>query len=89
MKTIRQMRDEHGWTQLQLAVKLGVTPVTVYNWERGKTEPRLSQFRELARLFAVGMDEIALEAGAGGAQSTMDGSNGPATADSEGGEDAA
>ncbi len=61
MRTIRQLRDERGWTQLELAYRLRVTPVTIYNWERGRTEPRVSQFRQLARLFGVSMDDIALE----------------------------
>ncbi len=60
MRTIRELRQERGWTQLELAYKLGVTPVTVYNWERGRSEPRVSQFRSLARLFEVGMDDIVL-----------------------------
>ena len=60
MKTIRQLREERGWTQLQLAIHLGVTPVTIYNWERGKSEPRVSQFRQLARLFDISMDDLAL-----------------------------
>ncbi len=58
MKTIKELRDEKGWTQLELANHLGVTPSTVYNWERGRFEPRLSQLRDLARVFAVRMDEI-------------------------------
>ena len=60
MKTIRQLREERRWTQLELAIKLGVTPVTVYNWERGKVEPRVVQFRALAQVFGVSMDEIEL-----------------------------
>ena len=60
MRTIRQLREARGWTQLELAYRLGVTPVTIYNWERGRTEPRVSQFRQLARLFGVGMDDLAL-----------------------------
>ncbi len=60
MRTIRQLREERGWTQLELAYRLGVTPVTIYNWERGRTEPRVSQFRQLARTFGVSMDDIAL-----------------------------
>ncbi len=60
MKTIRELREKRGWTQLELAIKLGVTPVTVYNWERGKYEPKVSQFRALARAFGVSMDGIAL-----------------------------
>lgn len=59
-KTIRQLREEHGWTQLELAIKLGVTPATVYTWERGRYEPRASQFRKLAETFGVSMDDIKL-----------------------------
>ncbi len=58
MKTIRELRDEKGWTQLELANQLGVTPSTVYNWERGRFEPRLTQLRDLARVFGIRMDEI-------------------------------
>lgn len=61
MQTIRQLREARGWTQLELANRLGVTPVTVYNWEQGRSEPRVSQFRQLAHLFGVGMDDIAFE----------------------------
>lgn len=63
MKTIRQLREEHGWTQLELAYKLGVTPTTVSNWERGKFEPGVSAFRQIAQLFGVSMDDIALAGG--------------------------
>ncbi len=61
MKTIRQLREEKGWTQLDLAYHLKVTPGTVYAWESGRSEPRVSQLRALARLFGVSSDEIELE----------------------------
>ena len=61
MPTIRQLREERGWTQLHLAIQLGVTPVTIYNWERGNSEPRVTQFRQLARLFGVSMDDLTLK----------------------------
>ena len=60
MKTIVELRKERGWSQHELAVKLGVTAATVYNWERGKNEPNVSTFRRLARILGVSMDEIAL-----------------------------
>ena len=58
MKTIRELREARGWTQLELAYKLGVTPATVSNWERGVFEPKAGQLRALARAFGVSMDEI-------------------------------
>jgi transcriptional regulator with XRE-family HTH domain len=60
MNTIRELRESRGWTQLELANKLGVTPATVYNWERGRYEPSASKLRQIARLFEVSMDDIAL-----------------------------
>jgi len=59
-KTIRQYREGLGWTQLELANKLDVTPATVYTWERGRNEPRVAQLRKLAELFGVLMDDIEL-----------------------------
>ncbi len=58
MKTIRQLREAAGMTQLELAVQVGVTPSAVYNWERGRNEPKAMQLRALARAFGVSMDEI-------------------------------
>jgi len=55
------MRSERGLTQLELANSLSVTPATVYNWERGKYEPKASQLRAIAQFFGVSMDDIALE----------------------------
>ncbi len=61
MKTIRQLREERGETQLQVAFALGVTPATVYNWERGQFEPKASQLRAIAKHFGVSMDDIDFE----------------------------
>jgi putative transcriptional regulator len=58
MKTIRELREERGWSQFELAVRAGVTPGTVGNWERGKTEPKATQLRRLAEIFGVAMDGI-------------------------------
>ena len=60
VKTIRQLREERDWTRLDLAFKLGVTPGTIYNWERGANEPKATQLRALAEAFGVSMDEIDL-----------------------------
>lgn len=58
MSTLRQLREAVRLTQLQLANELGVTPSTIYNWERGRGEPRARQLRQLARIFAITVDEL-------------------------------
>ncbi len=58
MKTIRELREDSGLTQLQLAVKIGVTPASIYNWESGRYQPRIKQLRDLASAFGVSSDDI-------------------------------
>lgn len=58
MQTLQQLRQAAKFTQLELAVKLGVTPSTVYNWERGTAEPRARQLGLLAQALGVTADEV-------------------------------
>ena len=46
---IKRLREAKGWTQAQLAERVGVGKRTVGNWERGETVPknRLGMLREL------------------------------------------
>ena len=60
MKTLRQLREEAGITQLDVAFALKVTPQTVYNWERGAREPKGRHLQQLARLFKVSADDVLL-----------------------------
>ncbi len=60
-KTIRELREQAGMTQLQVANQLGITPSTVYGWERRRNEPRASQLKALAKLFGICMEEIVFE----------------------------
>lgn len=60
METIKELRERKGWTQLQLANEISVTPSTIYNWERGRFVPRVGQLRDLAKVLGVRMDEIDL-----------------------------
>lgn len=61
MKTIRELRQKQGWTQYELAIKVGVHPQAVYLWESGRRTPQVSQLRKLGRLFGMCSDEIELE----------------------------
>ena len=54
MRTLRELREAAGLTQLELANRLGVTPSTVYNWELGKGEPRSRQALQLALILNAG-----------------------------------
>ena len=61
MKTIRQLRQERGWAQLDVAVRLGVAASRVSAWERGLVMPSDGYRRRLAALFGVSRADIAAE----------------------------
>lgn len=58
--TIRELRQARGWTQFELALKVGVQPQAVYLWESGRRIPQVAQLRKLGALFGICSDEIDL-----------------------------
>ena len=63
MKTIRQLREERGWSQELLASYLRVTQGAISQWELGRTVPRPELQQRLADLFGVSWGEIAFRPG--------------------------
>jgi transcriptional regulator with XRE-family HTH domain len=61
VKTIRQLRQDQGWTQFELALRVGVQPQAVYLWESGRRTPQVPQLRKLGLLFGICSDEIVLD----------------------------
>ena len=57
-KNIRRYRKSLGFTQEQLAERLGITLGAVSKWERGSSEPDLSYIMDLAELFHVSVDAL-------------------------------
>src|SRR5688500_5149129 len=60
MMTIRALRQDRGWTQFELALKVGVQPQAVYLWESGRRTPQVPQLRKLGVVFGLCSDEIDL-----------------------------
>ena len=58
-KTVRQWREEQGWSQLDLAGFLGVSQGLISRWERGVAIPPEPHQYRLARLFGVSVTAIA------------------------------
>ncbi len=57
-KTIRQWREQLGWSQPDLAGFLGLSQGLISRWERGVAIPPEPQQHRLARLFAVSVAMI-------------------------------
>ncbi len=58
-KGLRSQRKRLELTAAQYSVLVGVTPQSIYNWERGVSCPRKSQLSTLAALRGIGKKEVA------------------------------
>lgn len=56
--TLEAVRVNAGMNQKEWAKRLGVSNSTVVSWEKGKTEPTLTQLREMSLLSGIPMDFI-------------------------------
>lgn len=57
-KNIYELRTSFGWTQVQLAQKLGVTKQTVSNWENDNIQPSIDMLIKLSKIFGVSTDYL-------------------------------
>lgn len=55
---VREHRTERGWSQGELATRLGVSRQTVNAIETGRYEPSLSLALRIARLFGRAVEEL-------------------------------
>lgn len=57
-KKIQKLRKDQGWTQEELAEKIGVSSQAVSKWETDMSSPDISLLRDLAALLGVTVDYL-------------------------------
>jgi transcriptional regulator with XRE-family HTH domain len=58
-KVLKELREEKGLTQTQLAEKLGYKgAVTIAKWELGQRTPELENLIAIAKFFNISLDEL-------------------------------
>ena len=57
---LRSMRESQGWTQEELAEKIGTTGVTISRWESGVTFPSRYFRKRLSTLYGKSIQELGL-----------------------------
>ena len=55
---IRQLRQDAGMTQGELADRLHVTRQAVSNWENHKTQPDIETLDAIAQVFSLDLTEL-------------------------------
>ena len=71
---VKVLRTERGWSQVQLAEKIGISRQSVYAIESGKFDPSLPVAFRIAELFGMQIEEIFEKDSAGGTPRTTGGS---------------
>ena len=57
-KNLKDARKYAGLTQKQIADKLNVVESCYANWEQGRTEPNISNLRNLSKILNISIDEL-------------------------------
>ena len=55
---LKELRENKGISQMQLAIKLNISQSAIAKWELGKTEPTASAIILLAKFFSETTDYI-------------------------------
>ena len=55
---IREIREELGLSQKELAEKMQVSPTNIYNYETGRTEPSIEILLKLSQILNVSIDYL-------------------------------
>lgn len=58
MMTLKALRVNAGYTQVEAAKALDITPETLSNWERGKSFPTVPQIIEIEKLYSTKYADI-------------------------------
>ena len=58
-RSVKAQRERLGLSQQDYAKLVGVSPMTIYNWEAGKSRPRGEQFAALVAVRGFGKREAA------------------------------
>ena len=57
-KRIQKLRDERGWSQVQLAAKAGISREYLARLETGRQDPRVSVLLKIARALKVKLSDL-------------------------------
>lgn len=61
MNRIKKLRKESGFTQAQLAKKIGVNAVTLSRYETGNRKPKVDKLVKMSKVFGVKLEYLLSE----------------------------
>lgn len=64
MTNIRKVREARGFSQLEFAMAIGVTPGAVSHWETGRRKPGIDDLARMSELLGCKVDDLIDKRGA-------------------------
>ena len=58
MNKVKELRTTKDMTQVQLAIKVGVTENAIQNYERGRREPSVSTAIKIAKVLETTVEDL-------------------------------
>lgn len=55
---LKQLKDEKGWSEREVANRSGITYSTVHSYFLGRNVPSAPNLAKLAKAFGIGIDEF-------------------------------
>lgn len=56
-------RVNAGFTQTDVAAKMGISKQTIVNWEKGKIIPKPAQMEMMCKIYNISLDNIFMPSG--------------------------
>lgn len=58
--TLAAARVNAGFTQEEVAIRMGLSKQTIVNWEKGRVIPKPAELQMLSRMYKIPLDNIFL-----------------------------
>jgi transcriptional regulator with XRE-family HTH domain len=58
LPNLKRLRVSRGMNRAQLGAALGVTERTIYRWEAGENDPKLTELRLMAAYFKISVSTL-------------------------------
>lgn len=56
--TLQEAREQARFTKRAAAKEMKISEQTLFNWEKGKSNPDIAQFVKLCKIYGVSVDDV-------------------------------